>query len=213
MIRPRVGDFLYSKGELGVMLEDIRAFKDLGNIRGFVVGALTKDGRVDVEFMKIIVDEILPLEVCFHRAFDMTKDPLEALSDIADIGGISRILTSGHHAKVTEGLMTLKTLFDKRKELVDDDAWGLTIMPGSGINYKTLPTLLDTLLPLGLREIHLSGGKMVPSDMSFRRDGMGMGAGGNEDWTVWCTQEEEVLKVKTTADKMWKEFVATLPMN
>jgi len=55
MIRPRVGDFLYSKDELAVMLEDIRVFKDLGNIRGFVVGALTKDGRVDVEFMKTCV--------------------------------------------------------------------------------------------------------------------------------------------------------------
>jgi len=55
MIRPRVGDFLYSKNELRVMLEDIRAFRDLGNIRGFVVGALTKAGRVDVEVMKMCV--------------------------------------------------------------------------------------------------------------------------------------------------------------
>lgn len=109
--------------------------------------------------------------------------------------------------------MTLKTLFDKRKELVEDDTWGLTIMPGSGINSTTLPSLLKVLLPLGLREIHLSGGKMVSSSMSFRRDGMGMGGGGNEDWTVWCTQGEEVLRVKTIADKMWKEYVATIPMN
>lgn len=114
---------------------------------------------------------------------------------------------------MTEGLATLKALFDKRKELVDDDAWGLTIMPGSGINSTTLPSLLNALLPLGLREIHLSGGKMIPSSMSFTRDGMGMGVGGNEDWTVWCTQEEEVLKVKAIADKIWKEFVATIPMN
>jgi copper homeostasis protein len=53
MIRPRTGDFLYSKPELMVMLEDIHAFKDIGNIRGFVLGVLTKDGRVDVECMKM----------------------------------------------------------------------------------------------------------------------------------------------------------------
>jgi len=58
MIRPRIGDFLYSKNELGVMLEDIRAFKDLGNIRGFVVGALTKDGCVDVELTKMCVSPL-----------------------------------------------------------------------------------------------------------------------------------------------------------
>lgn len=53
MIRPRVGDFLYSSSELEVMLEDIRAFKALGGIRGFVIGVLTKDGRVDVGSMKM----------------------------------------------------------------------------------------------------------------------------------------------------------------
>lgn len=52
MIRPRVGDFLYSKDELGIMLEDIRLIKSLGDVRGFVVGALTNDGRIDVDCMK-----------------------------------------------------------------------------------------------------------------------------------------------------------------
>ena len=61
MIRPRVGDFRYTNDELDVMIEDIRAMSDLG-IRGFVVGALTPEGRVDVEVMKRLVDTILPLE-------------------------------------------------------------------------------------------------------------------------------------------------------
>jgi copper homeostasis protein len=120
--------------------------------------------------------------------------------------------SSGHHVRVTEGLATLKALFGKRKELVEDDIWGLTIMPGSGINSTTLPPLLKALLPLGLREIHLSGGKMVPSSMSFRRDGMGMGAAENGEWVLWCTQEDEILKVRAIADTMWKEYVASTPI-
>lgn len=51
MIRPRVGDFLYSDLELEVMLEDIRTLRDYG-IRGFVVGILTRDGRVDIDRMR-----------------------------------------------------------------------------------------------------------------------------------------------------------------
>lgn len=51
MVRPRVGDFVYSQYELDVMLEDIESMKDLG-VRGFVVGALTKEGTVDVDGMK-----------------------------------------------------------------------------------------------------------------------------------------------------------------
>ncbi|KAF8971685.1 copper homeostasis CutC domain-containing protein [Flammula alnicola] len=208
MIRPRVGDFLYSKDELAVMLEDIRIIKELGNVRGFVAGALTSDGRVDVECMKFIVDEILPLEICFHRAFDMTKDPIEAMADIADIGGISRILTSGHSSKAPEGLPILQKLFKTRKELVEDDVWGMTIMPGSGVNGKTLPSLLKALLPLGLTEIHLSGGVWIPSGMSFKKDGMGMSTENATEWGVWRTQEDEVRKAREIVDVTWKEFIA-----
>ncbi|KDR85695.1 hypothetical protein GALMADRAFT_234710 [Galerina marginata CBS 339.88] len=205
MIRPRIGDFLYSKDDIAVMLEDIRVFKDFGNIHGFVVGALTKEGRVDIECMQLIVDEILPLEICFHRAFDMTKDPVQALSDIADIGGISRILTSGHKPKAPDGLPLLKQLFQIRKEVVEDDVWGLTIMPGSGINSKTLPPLLDALLPLGLREVHLSGGKWVSGEMYFKQADMGMGIDQNTEWGVWRTEEDEVRKTKEIAKAVWEK--------
>ena len=49
----RCRDGTIEKNELGVMVEDIRAFKEQGGVRGFVVGTLTKDGRVDVESMKM----------------------------------------------------------------------------------------------------------------------------------------------------------------
>lgn len=51
MIRPRPGDFLYSEEEIDVMLEDVYTFKKYG-VRGFVVGILTRDGRVDIERTK-----------------------------------------------------------------------------------------------------------------------------------------------------------------
>jgi copper homeostasis protein len=83
-------------------------------------------------------------------------------------------------------------------------------MPGSGINGKTLPALLEALLPLGLREFHLSGGKWVPNNMTFRRDCMGMGLDHSTEWDVWCTQEDEVKEVRQISDIMWKEFVSTI---
>jgi copper homeostasis protein len=46
MVRPRTGDFLYSTEELEVMLEDIAIFKQC-DVRGFVIGVLTAEGRVD----------------------------------------------------------------------------------------------------------------------------------------------------------------------
>lgn len=47
MVRPRVGDFVYSDEELDVMLEDIGLFKSVG-IAGVVFGVLNSDGTVDV---------------------------------------------------------------------------------------------------------------------------------------------------------------------
>lgn len=79
-------------------------------------------------------------------------------------------------------------------------------MPGSGLNASTLPTLLRALLPLGVREIHLSGGEWVPSEMEYRRDSMGMGAGEVNEWSVWRTSEEKVRAAREVCDAIWKEF-------
>ncbi|KAF7968128.1 hypothetical protein HWV62_31797 [Athelia sp. TMB] len=47
MIRPRIGDFLYSDAEFDVMLEDIELFK-LTGAAGLVFGVLTAEGEVDI---------------------------------------------------------------------------------------------------------------------------------------------------------------------
>ncbi|EAU92567.2 copper homeostasis protein cutC [Coprinopsis cinerea okayama7 len=209
MIRPRVGDFRYTNDEMDVMLEDIASMKDLG-VRGFVVGVLTDEGRVDIEAMKKLVDTILPLEVCFHRAFDMTRDPDEALRDIIDIGGISRILTSGHAPKAPDALPVLEKLFDTAKSLFEEDVWGITVMPGSGINHKTVGEVVQQLLPKGLREIHLSGGHWVGSTMQFRKDGMGMAISPEYEWSIWQTREKEIKKVRYAADVAWDDYWDTI---
>jgi len=153
----------------------------------------------------------------------LITDGHPALRNIDEIGGISRILTryvtwcvsqaltrstmfSGHKPQALDGLQTLDTLFKTRKELIEDEAWGLTIMPGSGVNSNSIAKLLKALLPLGVREIHLSGGKWMPGGMVFKQDGMGMGAGSGAEWAVWKTQENEVRLVRAIADSMWKDF-------
>jgi len=62
MVRPRVGDFVYSNEELAVMLEDIGLFKgpDVG-IAGVVFGVLNPDGTVDVPRTRMWVFALLSL--------------------------------------------------------------------------------------------------------------------------------------------------------
>ncbi|KAJ7492309.1 copper homeostasis CutC domain-containing protein [Mycena latifolia] len=209
MIRPRTGDFLYSNDEVEVMLEDIRVFKRHG-VQGVVLGALKADGRVDIDVTKRLVDEALPLQVCFHRAFDMTRHADEALRDVMRIGGISRILTSGHGPQVgdPESLKTLESLCQTIQKLAEDLPWVLSILPGSGINSKTVGPILDALLPLGLMEIHLSGGSWVQSGMVHRQAGLGMGVGESE-WGVWETSEAKVRDVRQFADAIWAEYASS----
>ena len=93
IIRPRGGDFLYTDGEHTVMLRDIDAAKKAG-ADGVVVGVLDANAQVDEARTRELVESARPMSITFHRAFDMTRDPLAALETLVDLG-IDRILTSG----------------------------------------------------------------------------------------------------------------------
>jgi copper homeostasis protein len=101
----------------------------------------------------------------------------------------------------------MESLYRLSKSLTDHEVWGLTILPGSGINAKTTPEILERLLPLGLKEIHLSGGRWVANGMGFKRPNMGMGLGGESDWGIWRTQTDKVKEVRRIVDVQVEEYM------
>uniref|UniRef100_A0A3P9K0K5 Copper homeostasis protein cutC homolog n=1 Tax=Oryzias latipes TaxID=8090 RepID=A0A3P9K0K5_ORYLA len=78
MIRPRGGDFLYSDQEVEVMKKDIELMKGQG-VDGFVLGALTEDGRVDAELCMELLAAARPLSVTFHRGGGITERNLQRI--------------------------------------------------------------------------------------------------------------------------------------
>ena len=127
---------------------------------------------------------------------------MQAFRAIKAIPGVTRVLTSGHGktAASTESLENLKELF--RVNSVNEHKSSVpSILPGSGINPGTIGIILDTLLPLGLREVHLSAGGWMPSEVVYRPEGMGMGIGGEGEWGIWRTKEEVVREVRQAADQ------------
>lgn len=163
MVRPRGGDFCYSDIEYEVMKEEVRLFKENG-ADSIVFGVLNPDGTVDRERTEELVSLSRPLPVTFHRAFDMTRDPFEALETLISIG-VDRILTSGQEASVVEGLDLLSALIKRAGERI-------IIMPGCGITERNYRKIDDTL---HAREYHVHLPYEYPSKMTFHPGHIYMG--------------------------------------
>ncbi|NLZ76637.1 MAG: copper homeostasis protein CutC [Spirochaetales bacterium] len=163
MIRPRGGDFCYSDPEFEAMKEDVRLFKDAG-ANALVFGILTPEGRIDKERSRELIALARPLEVTFHRAFDMTPDPFEAIEDLIDLG-VDRVLTSGQEATVPEGA-------DLLARLVGEYGDRIVVMPGAGITQRNFEEVHSIIKA---REYHLYLHSRQPSRMVHRKDHIYMG--------------------------------------
>ena len=163
IIRPRGGDFLYSPLELEIMLHDIKVARQLG-ADGVVFGCLTAEGDIDIPAMKMLMNAVGDMSVTFHRAFDMCKNPLEALEQIIALG-CSRILTSGQEPNAVKGIPLLK-------ELVKQADGRIIIMPGCGVNPSNILHIAEET---GACEFHFSGRSTYESGMIYRNPKVSMG--------------------------------------
>ena len=111
IIRPRGGNFHYSKEEIEIMKEDIKICKSLG-IKGVVLGVLTADNKVDFETLKELVELASPMEVTFHKAVDELENPVEVIDRFVEIG-VKRILSSGTKETALEGKDILNAMIKK----------------------------------------------------------------------------------------------------
>lgn len=183
LIRPRGGDFLYDESETDCMVEDIITARECG-ADGVVIGALTADGDIDTAVCRRLVEAAGDMNITFHRAFDMCRNPMQALEDIIALG-CNRILTSGQAASALAGTELLK-------ELVEAAGDRLKIMPGCGVNAQNAATILDAC---GAVEIHASARKSIGSGMRFRHSGVSMGNPDSDEFARKETDEQEVRAI------------------
>jgi len=163
IVRPRGGDFLYSDLEHRSMLDDVAALRDAG-VAGIVIGCLRADGTVDEERMTALTEAAGPLAVTCHRAFDMTRDPLEALEALIRCG-VDRVLTSGQRDSAIEGADLLADLVER--------AGNRIIVMGCGA--LDADNIRNIQRHTGLSEMHFAALRDVPSGMLYRNAHVGMG--------------------------------------
>jgi copper homeostasis protein len=181
LIRPRGGDFVYDGDEMAVMLRDITLARRAA-VDGVVIGALEIDGRVDLDRTRRLVGAARPMAVTFHRAFDLTRDPVEALEAIVGLG-IERVLTSGQAATAEAGIPVIK-------QAVAQAAGRIGVLAGGGIDETSAARVVRET---GVREIHVCGSRAGRSPMQFRRDGVFMGK---------SHQPDEYRRVETEAARI-----------
>ena len=124
LVRPRGGNFVFSEEEVETMIASIGECREAG-VNGVVIGALDSKGQVDIAAMTRMIEAARPMQVTFHRAFDVCAAPLKALEDIIQLG-CDRLLTSGHEASAYDG----RHLIGK---LVQQAAGRIVVMAGCGV--------------------------------------------------------------------------------
>ncbi|WP_143960821.1 copper homeostasis protein CutC [Litoribacter populi] len=164
MIRPRGGNFVYTAREIEVMVRDIKIFLSEG-ADGFVFGVQKTNGEVDLEKCSRLLNMAGDKSCTFHRAFDNTPNLEKSLEDIISLG-FHRILTSGGHNTVSEGMANLLQLIEKAQDRI-------IIMPGGGSKPEHVHSLFQKV---PLQEIHASCKKIITTTEVYRNESLQISA-------------------------------------
>ncbi len=189
LIRPRFGDFLYTDAEFQMISDDIRMFRELG-ADGVVVGCLKADGSLDSDRMGALRKQAGPLQMTLHRAFDVCRDPAQALEDAVSLG-VDTILTSGQAADCLGGKEMLKKLIRQADGRIE-------ILVGSGVNAEVIRQLMEEI---GASSFHMSGKKMIGSGMAYRNRQVHMGVPGIGEFDIFRTDKEEIRRARLVLDQ------------
>ena len=180
MLRPRGGDFLYSRSEMDVLLSDLNELLTLkqsgqyANLKGVVSGFLDRKGNVDAHPLRLCLDKIKGsgLDFTFHRAFDMSNDAVAALQ-LCLAHGVHRILTSGFACDAASGLKCIKAMIRHCQEQGAGNR--IEIACGGGLTAENIGAVVNAENP-EIKHIHGTFRKVRRGAMQFRKSGIAMGA-------------------------------------
>lgn len=132
MIRPREGGFCYTKDEFDLMKENTQLFIENG-ADAVVFGFLKKDSTIDYnkceELIKLVNNRC---DTVFHKAFDVSTEPLIESAKMLKNIGITRILTGGKKTTALDGALNLKKLIN---------LGGIEILPAGSIRKHNIEEL------------------------------------------------------------------------
>ena len=187
LMRPRAGDFLYTKEEILLMAREIELLRNAG-ADGFVIGCLTADGDLDADAMKPLLAAAQGAGLTLHRCIDVSRDLTETYLAAGALG-IDTVLTSGAAAACLQGEAVLAQLLQ-----LQEQENGPQVLIGAGVNAAAIRHFRSRYPQA--QAFHMSGKKELESGMIFRRVGVHMGLPGLDEWHIQQTDEENVRAAK-----------------
>jgi copper homeostasis protein len=182
IVRPRGGGFVYTQDEFSVMRLDIEAARMLG-ADGVVIGALTREMRLDAAQLEPLVDAAATLPVTCHRAFDLASDQDQALEVLMQLR-IARVLTSGGAPTALEGVERISALARRA-------AGQITVMAGGGVREETVQEIVHRA---GVREVHVRGARVVRAPADAAVNGIRLRKPLPADESAWEETDERRIR-------------------
>lgn len=186
LLRPRFGDFLYTKYEFTILRKEVELFREKG-AEGVVIGCLKEDGSLHMEQMKELIRAAGEMKITLHRAFDVCAEPETVYGQAGELG-IDTILTSGQESSCLAGMPLLKRLSKLRRETD-----GPQIMAGAGV---TPDVIRQFLAETDITSYHLSAKRTVDSGMRYRKEGVPMGLPMMSEYSIFRTDSQIVAEAR-----------------
>ena len=190
LLRPRCGDFLYTESEFELLCRQVKRFAALGT-DGIVIGVLTPEGDLDEERMAKLISLAGGCGVTLHRAFDVCRDPKEALEQAVSLG-MNTILTSGQQNSAVKGAELLA-------ELQRQAAGRIRIQAGGGICADAIRELYPKT---GVTAYHMSGKIELASPMQYRKENVNMGLPSLSEYTLYRTDVKAVRSARAVLEEL-----------
>ncbi len=186
LMRPRAGDFLYTREELALLEAQLRSLRQDG-ADGFALGCLDAKGRLDARALEPLLAAAEGMGLTLHRCIDVSRDPVECYQD-AQALGFDTVLTSGGAASCLHGERTIARL------LALQEQGGPRVLIGAGVNAAVIRQFREKYPAAG--HFHMSGKAAVPGRMEFRREGVPMGIPGLDEWHIVQTDADAIRRAK-----------------
>ena len=156
-----------------------------------MIGSLNADGSLNMPQMDRFMEAAEGMSVTLHRAFDVCRDPYEALKEAEELG-IHTILTSGQKNSCSAGKELIKDLVETAGDKIE-------IMAGSGVDAKVIKAVGAYI---GAPAFHMSGKVTLDSAMIYRKEGVNMGLPSISEFELWRTQESKIREARQVLDEM-----------